>query len=359
MPDTNNPLRHLSREVAQALLFTLRPEGPVRLCSHSKPLKRLTILPVAVAILFLAACNSSDASKTSNAAPVVNAAAKPAKQQPDENTPSPEKTGGFDGKRAFADVAKQVDFGPHPAGSQAISQVQDYLLSELSSAGCTADVDPFTSQTPAGEIPMKNILVKIPGERPGIIMLATHYDTKKIDNFVGADDGGSSTAVMLEVARNLCAQHGRYQVWIAFFDGEEAVNLEWKDPDNRYGSRQMAAKLNMSGDLKNIRAFILADIVGSRELLLKRDSNSDKSLNDLVWATANHLGYSGVFVNMPTAIDDDHQSFSTRGVKTVDIIDLEIPYWHTPQDALDKISSKSLAVVGHVILETVKQLQTK
>ncbi len=206
---------------------------------------------------------------------------------------------------------------------------------------------------------MKNILVKIPGDRPGIIMLATHYDTKKIDNFVGADDGGSSTAVMLEVARNLCAQHGRYQVWIAFFDGEEAVNLEWKDPDNRYGSRQMAAKLNMSGDLKNIRAFILADIVGSRELRLKRDSNSDKSLNDFIWSTANRLGYSGVFVNMPTAIDDDHQSFCTRGVKTVDIIDLEIPYWHTPQDTLDKISSKSLAIVGHVILESVKQLQTK
>jgi glutaminyl-peptide cyclotransferase len=307
----------------------------------------------------LAACNSGDAAKTSTAPPVVNAAAKSPKQMPDENTPAPEATGGFDGKRAFADVAKQVDFGPHPAGSQAISQVQDYLLSELSSAGCTAEVDPFTSQTPAGEVPMKNILVKIPGDRPGIIMLATHYDTKKIDNFVGADDGGSSTAVMLEVARNLCGQHGRYQVWIAFFDGEEAVNLEWKDPDNRYGSRQMAAKLNMSGDLKNVRAFILADIVGSRELLLKRDSNSDKSLNDLVWSTANRLGYSGVFVNTPTAIDDDHQSFSTRGVKTVDIIDLEIPYWHTPQDTLDKISSKSLAVVGHTILETVKQLQTK
>ena len=164
---------------------------------------------------------------------------------------------------------------------------------------------------------------------------------------------------MLEVARNLCGQHGRYQVWIAFFDGEEAVNLEWKDPDNRYGSRQMAAKLNMSGDLKNIRAFILADIVGSRELRLKRDSNSDKALTDLVWSTANRLGYSGVFVNTPTAIDDDHQSFGTRGVKTVDIIDLEIPYWHTSQDTLDKISSKSLAVVGHVILESVKQLQTK
>jgi len=315
--------------------------------------------PVLVSLVFFGACNSGDAAKPSPSSPVVSAAAKPAKQMPDENTPAPETTGGFDGKRAFADVAKQVDFGPHPAGSQAIAQVQDYILAELSSAGCTADVDPFVAQTPAGEVPMKNILVKIPGDRPGIIMLATHYDTKKIDNFVGADDGGSSTAVMLEVARNLCGQHGRYQVWIAFFDGEEAVNLEWKDPDNRYGSRQMAAKLNMSGDLKNIRAFILADIVGSRELRLKRDSNSDKSLNDLVWSTANRLGYSGIFVNMPTAIDDDHQSFSTRNVKTVDIIDLEIPYWHTPQDTLDKISSKSLAIVGHTILETVKQLQTK
>lgn len=319
---------------------------------------RAAIWPALAAVMLFAACNSGGA-KTPASSPVVSAAAKSPAQMPDENTPAPEETGGFDGKRAFADVAKQVDFGPHPAGSQAIAQVQEYILSQLSSAGCTADIDAFTSRTPAGPVPMKNILVKIPGERPGIIMLATHYDTKKIDNFVGADDGGSSTAVMLEIARKLCAQHGRYQVWIAFFDGEEAVNLEWKDPDNRYGSRQMAAKLNMSGDLKNIRAFILADIVGSRELRLKRDANSDKSLNDLVWATANRLGYSGVFVNMPTAIDDDHQSFGTRNVKTVDIIDLEIPYWHTPQDTLDKISSKSLAVVGHVILETVKQLQTK
>src|SRR3984957_20282279 len=316
-------------------------------------------LAASLPLLVLAGCKSNDAAGPAAHAPVVSAASKPPAQMPDEDTPAPEKTGGFDGKRAFADVAKQVDFGPRPSGSQAIAQVQDYILAELSSAGCTADFDAFKGQTPAGEIAMKNILVKIPGERPGIILLATHYDTKRLDNFVGADDAGSSTAVMLELARLLCAQHGRYQVWIAFFDGEEAVNREWKDPDNRYGSRQMAAKLNMSGDLKNMRAFILADIVGSRELRLKRDSNSDKSLNDLVWANANRLGYSGVFVNAPTAIDDDHQSFGTRGVKTVDIIDLEIPYWHTPQDTLDKISSKSLAVVGHVILETVKQLQTK
>ncbi len=321
--------------------------------------RRVPLLCAILAVVALASCKSNDAVSSAANAPVVSAAAKATAQMPDEDTPAPEKTGGFDGKRAFADVAKQVGIGPRPSGSQAIAQAQDYILAELSSAGCTAEVDAFNGQTPAGEIAMKNILVKIPGERPGIILLATHYDTKRLDSFVGADDGGSSTAVMLELARQLCPQHGRYQVWIAFFDGEEAVNREWKDPDNRYGSRQMAAKLAMSGDLPKIRAFLLADIVGSRELRIKRDANSDKALTDLVWTTAKNLGYSGVFVNDPTAIEDDHQSFSTRGTHTVDIIDLEIPYWHTPQDTLDKISSKSLAVVGHVFIESVKQLQTK
>src|SRR5271154_1545009 len=158
-------------------------------------------------LLVLAGCKSNDAAGPAAHAPVVSAAAKAAAQIPDEDTPPPEKPGGFDGKRAFADVAKQVDFGPHPAGSQAIAQVQSYILSELSSAGCTTDVDAFTSQTPAGEVAMKNILVKIPGDRPGIILLGTHYDTKRLENFVGADDGGSSTGVMLELARLLCSQH--------------------------------------------------------------------------------------------------------------------------------------------------------
>jgi glutaminyl-peptide cyclotransferase len=324
-----------------------------RSSSRSAPMCAFFVIGV------LVGCKSGDAPRSRESAPVVSASAKPPAQMPDENTPVPEETGGFDGKRAFADVAKQVDFGPRPSGSQAIAQVQEYILSELSSAGCTADVDAFNAQTPAGPIAMKNILVKIPGERPGIIMLATHYDTKRLDSFVGADDGGSSTAVMLEMARVLCGQHGRYPVWIAFFDGEEAVNPQWKDPDNRYGSRQMAAKLAMSGDLAKIRAFLLADIVGGRELRVKRDSNSDRALTDLVWNVAARLGYSGVFVKDGTAIEDDHQSLSTRGVRVVDVIDLEIPYWHTPQDTLDKISSKSLAIVGHVFVESVKQLQTK
>jgi glutaminyl-peptide cyclotransferase len=307
-----------------------------------------------------AGCGSKAAPAQGSGAgqPLVNSVAAAPPQMADADTPAPERTGGFDGKRAYAHVAKQVGFGPHPSGSQAIAQTQDYILSELSSYGCKVDTDPFNAQTPDGVIAMKNILVKVPGDQPAIILLGTHYDTKKMDNFVGADDGGSSTAIMLELARLLCAQHSTYPVWIAFFDGEEAVH-QWSDADSRYGSRQMSAKLAMSGDMAKVKAFLLADIVGSRTLRFKRESNSSKTLTDLVWTTAARLGYSGVFVKDETAIEDDHLSFLKRGVPCVDVIDLEIPYWHTPQDTLDKVSAKSLALVGHVFLESVKQLQTR
>jgi len=295
----------------------------------------------------------------------VTTAPPPAVQNPADAAPDPDKTGGFDGKRAYAQVAKQVSFGPRPAGSPALAQTQDYLLAELKSYGCTTEVDAFSSETPAGRIAMKNILVKIPGEKPGVILLGTHYDTKRLENFVGADDAGSSTGVMLELARNLCPQHGRYGVWIAFFDGEEAVRPEWQDPDNCYGSREMAARFSNSGDLTKIKAFLLADIVGTRTPHFKRETYSTKALVDLVWSVAKKLGYASIFVDDSSAVEDDHQSFLKRHVPSVDVIDLDngptgdVYYWHTPQDSLDKISPKTLAVVGHVFLESVKQLQSK
>ena len=282
-----------------------------------------------------------------------------------DEAPPPEKTGGFDGKRAYAQVAKQVSFGPRPSGSPAIAKTQEYILAELKSYGCTAEVDSFSADTPAGRLPMKNILVKIPGEKPGVILLGTHYDTKRLENFVGADDGGSSTGVMLELARLLCSQHGRYAVWIAFFDGEEAVRPEWKDPDNCYGSREMAARFALSGDLTKIKAFLLADIVGTRTPLFKRETYSTRALVDLVWGVAKRLGYGSVFVDESSAVEDDHQSFLKRRVSSVDVIDLDngpggdVFYWHTPEDTLDKISPKTLAIVGHVFLESVKELQSK
>ena len=280
-------------------------------------------------------------------------------QRSGDDAPLAEKTGGFDGKRAFAHVAKQVGFGPRPSGSAAIGQLQEYIQNELTSYGCKVDTDSFTADTPVGRLPMKNIVAKIPGEKPGIIMLATHYDTKRLENFVGADDGASSTAVMLELARLLCAKPGSNQVWITFFDGEEAVKFVWQDPDNRYGSRQMAAKLAMSGELPKIKAVLLADMVGSRNLRFRREADSTKALTDLIWSTAARLGYSNIFVNESSPTEDDHIIFLKRGVPAVDVINFEIPYWHTVKDTLDKVSAKSVAITGHVLLESVRQLQSK
>ena len=316
----------------------------------------LCILPAG-----LTGCKASgnESREAAGQPPLVRAAASAPAQTADD-APPPDKTGGFDGKRAFAHVAKQVSFGPHPSGSPAIAQVQEYLLSELKSYGCAVETDAFNSDTPAGRLSMKNFLAKIPGEKPGVILLGTHYDTKKLDNFVGADDGGSSTAVMLELARLLCPRHGTYAVWIAFFDGEEAVKA-WSESDSRYGSRQMAARLSTSGDLKKIKAFLLADIVGGRTARFLRESSSTPALVDLIWNTSAKLGYSDIFLNEPTSAEDDHDSFLKRGVPSVDVIGdfLNNGYWHTPQDTLDKISARTLAITGHVFLESVKQLQSK
>jgi glutaminyl-peptide cyclotransferase len=313
----------------------------------------------------LAGCNAKSVDSTSSAASASNApfmsAVASAPPQSADDAPPPASTGGFDGKRAFAHVVKQVSFGPRPSGSQAIAQTQDYLQSELKSYGCAVETDSFTAETPIGRVPMKNILVKIPGDKAGVILLGTHYDTLRKENFVGADDGGSSTAVMLELARLLCPQRGKYAVWIAFFDGEEALK-QWSDTDSRYGSRQMAAKFATSGELPRVKAFLLADIVGSHPLRIKRDSFSTKALTDLVWRTAARLGFQDIFVNEESGgSQDDHQSFIKRGVPAVDVItDFSANgYWHTPQDTLDKVSARSLAIVGHVLLESVKQLQTK
>jgi len=328
--------------------------------SYSKSILRVAVITLCLMPLGLTGCKASGHDSPNATQPPLTSTAASAPSQAAEDAPPPEKSGGFDSKRAFAHVAKQVSFGPRPSGSQSIMQLQDYLQSELKSYGCTVETDAFTADTPVGRLPMKNILVKIPGEKPGVILLGTHYDTLLMENFVGADDGGSSTAVMLELARMLCPQHGKYAVWIAFFDGEEAMK-HWSDTDSRYGSRQMAARLSISGDIKKIKAFLLADIVGGRKAQFLRESSSTPALVDLVWNTAAKLGYSAIFRNDATSAEDDHDSFLKRSVPAVDVIGdfLNNGYWHTPQDALDKISPKTLAIVGHVFLESVKQLQSK
>lgn len=317
------------------------------------------------AAVALAACGHASTSPISEPSGSASAAGlqKISSPSPSESAPPASETGGFDGAQAYDYVAKLVSFGPRPPASDAIHRTQDYLHAQLQSFGCAVDEDAFHSQTPIGDVAMKNIIAKIPGSGQGIILLLTHYDTLRLENFVGAEDGGSSTGLMLEMARLLCGLKNRPNaVWIVFLDGEEA-QVKWTDTDSVYGSRELAARMAVSGDLKRVRAVILADMIGQSNLALERDSNSTAWLTNLVWDTAARLGYKNIFVSRSSSVEDDHLPFVHRGVPSVDIIDLDdyinLGYWHTPEDTLDKVSPRSLAVVGHVILESVAQLQNR
>jgi glutaminyl-peptide cyclotransferase len=322
------------------------------------------------AAMGVVACNHGGASADSSASAAAasqapasqNSAAVPVK--PTESAPPASQTGGFDGAKAYDQVAKIVSFGPRPPESEGIHHVQDYIRGQLQSFGCTVDEDDFHASTPTGPMAMKNIIAKIPGTGQGIILLLTHYDSLgSVQNFVGAEDSASSTGVMLEIARLLCGKKQANAVWIAFLDGEEAI-INWdRNNDHTYGSRELAASLAVSGDLKRVKAAILADMIGQYGLEIPRESNSTKWLVDLIWKTSSRLGYQSIFVAREAGYEDDHQPFLARGVPTVDLIDFDgfqqPKYWHTAEDTLDKVSPRSLAIVGHVILESIAELQKK
>lgn len=325
----------------------------------------LVSLRVSSLILALACaigCNSN-ASKTEAAVSASSQSALAPAVDPQDKAPSPQQTSGFDGQRAYDYTAKLVSFGPRPSGSDAIEQTQNYILTQLRADGCQIDEDDFHAQTPIGTIAMKNIVAKAPGNGKGVILLLTHYDTKRMADFVGAEDGGSSTGLMLEMARHICGRKQPLAIWVAFLDGEEAM-VHWnQDNDHTYGSRELAANLELTGQLKNIKAVILADMIGQKGLRIPKDSYSTSWLTDLVWATAAKLGYQNVFVSETAGAEDDHQPFLAKGLAAVDLIDLNDymneGYWHTPQDTMDKISPKSLAIVGHVILVSIGELEKK
>jgi glutaminyl-peptide cyclotransferase len=305
--------------------------------------------------------SSSSAAPAAGASPVDQSAAPP---KLTEVAPPADQTGGFDGAKAYEHVAKLVSFGPRPPASEALHHSQDYIIAQLKAAGCDVNQDDFHAATPKGDVAMKNIIGKAPGTGQGIILLLTHYDTlSSVENFVGAEDSASSTGMMLEMARQLCGKKGPNSVWMAFLDGEEAF-VNWdQDNDHTYGSRELAARMAVSGDLKRVKAVLLADMIGQYNLKILRQSDSPKWLNDLVWKKAAQLGYNDIFVSDETTTSDDHDPFLARGVPALDIIDLNdyitAGYWHTPQDTMDKVSPRSVAIVGYVILESADELQKK
>ncbi|MBI4479512.1 MAG: M28 family peptidase [Acidobacteria bacterium] len=263
------------------------------------------------------------------------------------------------GKAAMEHAVALVALGPRPVGSEAHRKMEQYIIGKLQAAGAAVDQDIFTAQTPVGEMGMTNIVGRMGKTGGRILVLATHYDTKLIDGFVGANDGGSSTGLVLALAPILAKEGFEHEIRLVFLDGEEAFG-EWSDQDSLYGSRHLAAQWKADGTASRIGAFILVDMIGDAELELLKDSNSTPWLRDLVWKVAARLGHSRQFLNREAPFEDDHLPFVRAGVPAVDLIDLNYGpgnrYWHTTADTLDKISAASMQLVGDVVLESIREL---
>ena len=267
----------------------------------------------------------------------------------------------FDSTRAWKDLQAQVAIGPRPAGSAALQKTRDYILAELKKAGVETRQQVFIAKTPLGETSMANLIATIPGRRPERIAIASHYDTKLFRDirFVGASDGASSTAALLELARVLKSRQNEFTLELLFFDGEEAV-VEWgRNNDNTYGSRYYVDAARKAGTLKDLRALVLLDMIGDKDLIIRRDGASTPWLVDIVWAAAARIGHRSVFSNELTAVDDDHMPFIMAGVPAVDIIDLDYAAWHTAADTLDNVSARSLQIVGDVVLAALPDIEAK
>ena len=275
---------------------------------------------------------------------------------------------GFSGTRALADVRKLVAIGPRVAGTPGAAKARVYITEQLKAAGLAVQEQAFDASTPRGSVHMSNLLAVIPGipppEAPSQvpvqrIIVAGHYDTKlfKEFTFVGANDGGSSAALLIELARALKPRTLPMDVELLFLDGEEAVG-EWQGSDHTYGSRYYVQAAKKAGALKTIGALVLVDMIGDKDLRIMKEANSTPWLTESVWGAASRLGRRE-FVGETTTIEDDHLEFLEEGVPAVDIIDLDYPAWHRADDTLDKLSAASLQSVGDVVVAALGDIAAR
>ena len=282
------------------------------------------------------------------------AGASQGQQEPQGASLSP-----FDRDRAFGDLETVVGFGPRPAGSAAIEQTRRYIVEELERAGLEPILDPFTARTPVGNVDMVNIRAIREGSRPETIALTGHYDTKVFEEpFVGANDGGSSTAVVLEMARISGELDLEHSLEFIFFDGEEAV-VEWTATDSIYGSRYDVSRRVENGTLDELKALILVDMIGDQNLAVMREVASTEWLQVIIWETAADLGLEGHFDRGGFIIEDDHIPYLDAGIAAVDLIDFDYPYWHTLEDTLDKTNPDSLKVIGDVLFNALPAIDRR
>jgi glutaminyl-peptide cyclotransferase len=270
----------------------------------------------------------------------------------------------FDSARAWTHLKAMVDLGPRPSGSDALRQTRAYITRQISAMGLTVQEQTFTATTPVGPVDMINLVVTLPGRRTDRVLFTGHYDTKlfKDIRFVGASDGGSSAAFLIELVRSLKDQPREFTYEFVWFDGEEAVASWDIDTDSTYGSRFYVQQATKTGSLKTIKAMVLVDMIGNKTLQLERDSYSAGWLNEIVWSTAKRLGHSKTFVDVTTTIEDDHLHFVRAGVPSIDLIDLNKyiadGHWHTASDTLENVSASSLQIVGDVLLASLPAIVT-
>jgi hypothetical protein len=332
--------------------------------SKRSGMKFVPIVLLSFAVTLMACDHDKDASSTAAQAKVPAAsddtAATKLSLPPDAGS-SP----AIDSTRAFQYVKEIVAFGPRPLGSANHKKVEDYLLAHLK--GDEVENDTFIADTPEGKFPVHNLVAKFPGTKDGIIVIASHYDTNyplRKTSFVGANDGGSSSGLLLEFANQLRGKTREgYSVWLVWDDAEEAIKPDTEVPfldDSLYGIRHLAEKWEADATLKKIKAFLLADMVGDADLNIEHDSNSTPWLEDVVYEAATRVGYQSHFFARTMPVDDDHIPFMKLGVACADFIDFDYGYndvfWHTTQDTMDKLSPKSLEIVGVTMLETVRIL---
>ena len=318
---------------------------------------------IVIALVLLAGCEHGNSSPTAgkpsspNATPNTHGAPVAQIQFSEPSGPALH----VDAGRAMQYTKEIVALGPRFPGSKGQEKVAAYLRSKLKNDSLMEDA--FEQDTPAGKLPMRNFVAKFPGTKEGIVVISSHIDTNyplRNTNFIGANDGACTTGLLLAIADQLRGKKlDGYSVWLAFLDGEEAVE-KWSASDSVYGSRHLASMWQQDGTLPKIKALMVADMIGDADLNIQRDANSTPWLEDMVYQAAKRLGYQSHFFEREEGIEDDHLPFARLGVPVADIIDLDYGYnnvyHHTTQDTLDKLSTRSLQISGDVILETIRLL---
>jgi glutaminyl-peptide cyclotransferase len=296
--------------------------------------------------------------------------------------PAQKSSAKFSGESAYRITREFLDVAPHRwIGSPGHAKAEQFIKAHFKEEAAKGDfeTDTFSTSTPVGLLSMTNFIAKYPGKKDGIIVIASHYETNyplKDINFVGANDGAATSALLIELGNYLRAHPPQgYSVWLVFDDGEEAIANppytanQWSDSNSLYGTRHLAAKWSVNGTLSKIKAFLLADMIGDKDLNIDHDDNSTPWLLDLLKVAAKNTGHSASIFKHETAAQDDHIPFQKRGVPVLDLIDFDYgpptqerpegSYHHTALDTIDKVSPRSLQVSGDLFLEMIRLIDQR